>query len=737
MGNDLFMKIDRARAHMNIADYRDMVSQIILYKYLCEKVLDGGISLKLPDIMRRIQEENSTNVIEEAFIEAELLFQERMESDFLEGVFDIGCIRKADIGTIQNAIAIIDSLELAEIRFNELIQEYSFAMGKSGGTENTPTSLCYLIAGLLSMNKHEAKSVADQFCGEGLLAETVGRLCGAEAYYLQDKNPGNAMLVKIGTLLGGIDIKNVHINCSDVLRKDVYHDQKFDIQVMKPPFGLANELEDIERDERYLGYGAFPPRSSSDFLFLENIIFHMAEGDSIAAFMCTMSMLNSFASIEKIRKHIIGMNIIDAVIKIPGGVLPFTAIDTYVLLLCKNKAKKDIVFIDTTTFFKGKRIKEISESDIKAVCDIYHNRQNVNDICFIATTKDIESCKYQLGIEKYVTRNKVKKLLKNEELINLTSVAEVILSRKIDGIGKTLTHDSCKYPIDYEQLLDQEKTSVLVKRGDLVFRNRAFNSMYLVDENPSEDIYAPAGSIVIRAHGILPEYLYCFFKSDIGQQIVSIECPSIVGMTRLNVEALSEMKIPLPKKTSDEYRKVFEIENHLQISISAYNTLLANKDKYLDDSVEDILNKELATQVKRYKASIMEEFLADDIRELNACYKSKAYKATLILAGSILEAVLIDWLSEIDGKDYFSEDYMIVDKKTGRTKRADLIDYIDAIAEIERPRWMDEAKKAHEIRKKRNLVHAKLGIVSDEINDRSCKMVISYLKAVLKTRGIG
>ena len=108
----------------------------------------------------------------------------------------------------------------------------------------------------------------------------------------------------------------------------------------------------------------------------------------------------------------------------------------------------------------------------------------------------------------------------------------------------------------------------------------------------------------------------------------------------------------------------------------------------------------------------------------------------MILAGSILEAVLIDWLSEIDGTDYFSQDYMVVDKRSGKNRRADLIDYIDAIADIERPNWVKEAQKAHEIRKKRNLVHAKLGIVSDEINDSTCKMVISYLKAVLKTRGI-
>ena len=69
-------------------------------------------------------------------------------------------------------------------------------------------------------------------------------------------------------------------------------------------------------------------------------------------------------------------------------------------------------------------------------------------------------------------------------------------------------------------------------------------------------------------------------------------------------------------------------------------------------------------------------------------------------------------------------------------KRADFIDYINAIKYIRRSRWVDEAAKAHEIRKKRNLVHAKLCLEYDDINEDVCREVISYLSDVLKTRGI-
>ena len=83
----------------------------------------------------------------------------------------------------------------------------------------------------------------------------------------------------------------------------------------------------------------------------------------------------------------------------------------------------------------------------------------------------------------------------------------------------------------------------------------------------------------------------------------------------------------------------------------------------------------------------------------------------------------------------FEEDYMVTDRN-GRIKRADLIDYINEIKYIERPHWIEGATKAHEIRKKRNLVHAKLGINSDEIDRDTCRMVIDYLRDVIKTRGV-
>lgn len=139
-----------------------------------------------------------------------------------------------------------------------------------------------------------------------------------------------------------------------------------------------------------------------------------------------------------------------------------------------------------------------------------------------------------------------------------------------------------------------------------------------------------------------------------------------------------------------------------------------------------------------YKEKKSLQCIIEDVNELNACYKAKAYKATLILAGSILEAFLIDWISEIHKKDYFKYSFIKELKDdNGRVyvlKNA-LAAYIEEIKDINKPDWMDEAYKANEIREKRNLVHARCCLKDDvKINGETCKMVIDYLKDIINTR---
>lgn len=132
----------------------------------------------------------------------------------------------------------------------------------------------------------------------------------------------------------------------------------------------------------------------------------------------------------------------------------------------------------------------------------------------------------------------------------------------------------------------------------------------------------------------------------------------------------------------------------------------------------------------------LKDVLKEDVKELNTCYSNGAYKATLILAGSIMEAFLLDWLSEIDGKDYFRVPFKVWDEhKKKYVKKEELCEYIKAINSLKYPDWMETNEKATFIRKKRNLVHAKLCLKEEVgINEKTCAKVITYLLEVIGSR---
>ena len=79
------------------------------------------------------------------------------------------------------------------------------------------------------------------------------------------------------------------------------------------------------------------------------------------------------------------------------------------------------------------------------------------------------------------------------------------------------------------------------------------------------------------------------------------------------------------------------------------------------------------------------------------------------------------------------EDYLVPDKRHNYQRRADLMDYIDVIQK-RRPDWIEGARKATEIRRKRNLVHAKLYIEEGEITQEICYEMLKNLEVIIHNR---
>lgn len=317
--------------------------------------------------------------------------------------------------------------------------------------------------------------------------------------------------------------------------------------------------------------------------------------------------------------------------------------------------------------------------------------------------------------------------LKKEKVSTLSDVAEIIGPATVEPTedGFTLSTAGFSYPFDHTALVDGRTTKTTIQKGDIVISRTGSKSYLIADE--LKDVYINRNMLIIRPQSILPEYLFVYLNSETGKMIQEANSTGTAIKT-LSKAALAQFPIVIPDG-QEEYRDVFRTMYVSVDSVDSVNRTISALDKPSAD-LQGVLKEETIRKLMLLKDPAVRDIILSDIDELKRCYKIGAYKATLILAGSVLEAFLIDWLSEIKGINYFNSD-----TRKNPSHPANLVDYINAIKAIKKPHWMEEANKAHTIRLKRNVVHAKLCMKNTtEINAETCRMVIEYLMDIISTR---
>lgn len=348
------------------------------------------------------------------------------------------------------------------------------------------------------------------------------------------------------------------------------------------------------------------------------------------------------------------------------------------------------------------------------------------------------------------SNNEIRELLRTAQIVPLKELADVVWATAVNGgndVTRVKSLDPNKAPaypyIPELQCIDHFISTQKLHKGDIVELGHQF---FLVDKESDFDLYAPMGTKVIRARSVCPEYLYLYLNSRTARRITNTYRVPLGDYSSTSLGgSLEEFPVIVPEKEEQFYKEEFH-----KISAPDKRFYVIPEEESDVETLEQALAVELMEKIKLNSETLVKKQIEEDVNELNICFSNRAYKSTLILAGSIMEALLIDWLSEIRGINYFEETlrkrkydkinkcyetdkngcYIYMDKT-----RADLADYIDEIRDIKRPEWMEEAEEAHKIRDKRNLVHAKLCLKkSAEINEETCNEVITYLKKIIESR---
>ncbi|MBO8157849.1 MAG: type I restriction-modification system subunit M [Bacillaceae bacterium] len=325
--------------------------------------------------------------------------------------------------------------------YQYMIEQFASDAGKKGGEFFTPSMVSELLARLVKPEENDR--IYDPTCGSGSLLIRVARQVPSRkvAIYGQERNGQTHSLAIMNMYLHGID--DADIQWGDTISNPLHLDDdgklmKFQRIVANPPFsldkwamGFAGDGEKKFKMEpgldpyRRFDWGV-PPSSKGDYAFVQHMLHSLAEGGKMAVIL-PHGVLFRGASEGKIRKQILEMNLLDAVIGLPEKLFYGTGIPACIMVFQKNRKRDDVLFIDASgegNYEKGKNQNRLREQDIQKIVETYEKYETVDKYSYVASMGEIKENDYNLNIPRYVDT------FEEEEPVNMDEVKKNIKSIK-------------------------------------------------------------------------------------------------------------------------------------------------------------------------------------------------------------------------------------------------------------------------------------------------------------------
>jgi type I restriction enzyme M protein len=173
-----------------------------------------------------------------------------------------------------------------------------------------------------------------------------------------------------------------------------------------------------------------PPSSKGDYAFVLHMLNSLDAANGRMAVVLPHGVLFRGAAEGKIRKQLIDLNLLDAVIGLPANLFYGTGIPASILVFKKGRTRDDVLFIDASAegnYEKGKNQNVLRDSDIARIVRTYETRKKIDKYSYRASRKEIQENDYNLNIPRYVDT------FEEEELVDIDEV-----NCNIAGIEKEL-----------------------------------------------------------------------------------------------------------------------------------------------------------------------------------------------------------------------------------------------------------------------------------------------------------
>ena len=523
LNNQLWASADILRGKMDASEYKNYLLGLVFYKYLSDQELrvvyevEHGKVEQYPN--REVQftellewytddEANMTDIIGKRlgyFIKPEYLFYslrkkateydfrlEDMQNAFLElgkqgerfeGLFADIDLNSTKLGTnaqqrnvtITEVIKTLDEIDLfghdGDVigdAYEYLIGQFAAGAGKKAGEFYTPQAVSKIISEIVSIGQEDIAPfhVYDPAMGSGSLMLNIRQFVKNPLkvhYHGQELNTTTFNLARMNLILHNVDKAQMRVENGDTLDEDWPTDEPYLFHgvVMNPPYSANWSADDkFQSDPRFERYGKLAPKSKADFAFLLHGYYHLNDKGTMGIVLPHGVLFRGSAE-GTIRKTLLEMGAIYAVIGLPPNIFYGTSIPTVVLILKKNRESngRDVLFIDASKDFeKQKNQNNLRPEDIKRIVDTYKKRESVSKYAHLASYDEVVKNDYNLNIPRYVDT------FEEEEQIDI-----VALSREMTDLNMQIKQSETDFLGLLDQLAVTEESKDLIEATKQMF----------------------------------------------------------------------------------------------------------------------------------------------------------------------------------------------------------------------------------------------------------------------------
>lgn len=250
-----------------------------------------------------------------------------------------------------------------------LLERLARAQGKMGADVGFAGSRVSALLSALCIGAANG-TLYDPACGLGIaLLQAVDAGVRPRRLVGHDINEDALRVARQRAYLHDVDIELAR---GDVLECDPAPELKADVIIAEPPFGLGFRAPGALFDERYV-YGQ-PPRFCADWAWVQHAVAHLT--DSGRAYVVLTAGGLDRASERVIRTGLVEAGCVEAVVRMPGKMLPHVSVPLALIVLRQpiesSAARSGVLFIDASEHPDPERSVTRWLSAPEALTDVPH-----------------------------------------------------------------------------------------------------------------------------------------------------------------------------------------------------------------------------------------------------------------------------------------------------------------------------------------------------------------------------